>query len=89
MRFRKIVGPIGILANYYQKRQGDNGVVGGIMKRQNPQQSITNYIDVSSTDDYVDKVNKLGGKVVVLKMALPGTGYLVVCLDTENNTFRI
>ena len=50
------------------------------MKRQNPQQAITNYIDVPSIDEYVDKVNKLGGKVAVPKMAVPGAGYLEVCL---------
>jgi hypothetical protein len=35
---------------------------GGMMKRQDPQQQITVYIDVPSVDEYVDKVKKLGGK---------------------------
>jgi hypothetical protein len=34
-------------------------------------------------------VQKIGGKVVVPKMAVPGMGYLAICLDTENNTFGI
>ena len=40
------------------------------MKRQNPQQQITNFIDVKSIDEYSSKVEKLGGKVVVSKMAV-------------------
>ncbi len=31
----------------------------------------------------------LGGKTIVPKMAVPGMGYLAVCLDTENNTFGL
>jgi uncharacterized protein len=64
-------------------------VGGGMMKRQNPQQQITNFIDVKSVDDYSSKVEKLGGKVVVSKMAVPGMGYFAVCHDTENNSFGL
>jgi predicted enzyme related to lactoylglutathione lyase len=68
---------------------GTGGVGGGMMKRQNPQQQITNYIDVPSIDEYAAKVEKLGGKVVVPKMPVLGRGYFVVCLDTENNVFAL
>jgi predicted enzyme related to lactoylglutathione lyase len=40
-------------------------------------------------DEYSSKVQQLGGKVHVPKMAVPGMGYLAVCLDTENNAFGI
>lgn len=50
---------------------------------------ITNYIDVPSINEYSAKVEKLGGKVVVPKMPVPGFGYFAICLDTENNTFAI
>ncbi len=43
-----------------------------MMKRQNQQQGITNYIDVSSVDEYASKVEKLGGKVVVSNMPVKG-----------------
>lgn len=68
---------------------GEKAVDGGMMKRQNPQQQITNYIDVPSADEYAAKVETLGGKVVVPKMPVPGMGYFVVCLDTENNIFAL
>jgi uncharacterized protein len=64
-------------------------VGGGMMKRQDPQQQITNFIDVKSVDEYSSKIEKLGGKVVVSKMAVPEMGYFAVCHDTENNSFGI
>jgi len=64
-------------------------VGGGMMKRQDPLQQITNFIDVKSVDEYSSKIEKLGGKVVVSKMAVPGMGYFAVCHDTENNSFGI
>src|ERR671910_2352841 len=71
--------------------KGNKALGGGMMKRQGPQQPIINYIDVKSVDEYSSKVQQLGGKVHVPKMAVPGMGYLAVCLDTEknNNAFGI
>jgi uncharacterized protein len=69
--------------------KGNKALGGGMMKRQGPQQPIINYIDVKSVDEYSSKVKQLGGKVHVPKMAVPGMGYLAVCIDTENNAFGI
>jgi uncharacterized protein len=68
---------------------GENALGGGMLKRQDPQQQITIYIDVPSVDEYVHKIEKLGGKLCVPKMAVPGMGYFAVCLDPENNGFGI
>ncbi len=70
--------------------KGNKALGGGIMKRQSPQQQgITNYFDVKSVQEYSAKVEKLGGKVISPKMAVPGMGYFAVCTDTENNGFGI
>ncbi len=69
--------------------KGNNALGGGMMKRQMPEQQITNYINVKSVDEYSSKVEKLGGKVVARKHAVPGMGYFALCLDTENNSFAI
>ena len=70
--------------------KGNEGVSGGMMKRQPPQQQgITNYFDVKSVQEYSAKVEKLGGKVIAPKMPVPGMGYFAVCTDTENNGFGI
>jgi predicted enzyme related to lactoylglutathione lyase len=60
------------------------------MKRQdNHHQQITNFIDVNSVDEYLSKIEKLGGKVVASKMAVPKMRYFAICQDTENNRFGI
>lgn len=69
--------------------KGEKAVDGGMMKRQDLRQPITIYIDVPSVSEYAAKVENLGGKIVVPKMAVLGIGYFAVCLDTENNCFAI
>ena len=49
---------------------------GGMMKRQDQHQQITNFIDVNSVDEYSSKLEKLGGKVVVPKNGSTRNGIL-------------
>jgi predicted enzyme related to lactoylglutathione lyase len=69
--------------------EGKPGVGGGLGKRGEPGQRITSYIGVSSIDEYAAKVEQLGGKVVMPRMAVPGWGYLAICFDTEDNMFGL
>jgi predicted enzyme related to lactoylglutathione lyase len=69
--------------------KGNEALRGGMMKRQNPQQGITNFIGVDSIDDYSSKVQQLGGKILVRKTPVSGMGFFAVCLDTGNNSFAI
>jgi len=62
---------------------------GGLMKRRQPGQSITNYVSVTSVAKSSAMVEKLGGKICVHKSAVPGAGYFAVCEDTEGNTFAL
>lgn len=61
----------------------------GVMQRQQPQQTVINYIDVKSVDAHAKEVEKLGGKIKVPKTEIPGMGWFVVCMDTENNMFGL
>jgi predicted enzyme related to lactoylglutathione lyase len=65
------------------------GLGGGMMKRMHPDQQITDYFGVPSVDEYSAEVEKLGGKILVPKKAVPGMGYFVICMDTEKNVFGI
>lgn len=65
------------------------GAYGGMMMRQDPQQPILNYIDVPSVEEYIARVVKLGGKIIMPKSPVPGMGYFAVFLDTENNALAI
>ena len=87
----KIEGfPMPFKSDYLLIRRGDGDAAsGGLKKRQWPDQKTVNYIDVSSTDRCAFRVEDLGGKVVIPKTAVPGMGYFLVCLDTEDNAFGI
>lgn len=73
--------------------KGDNpesaGINGGMMKRQNPEQQITNYITVPSIDDMLVQIQAHNGKILMPKQEISGIGYFALCQDTENNTFGI
>jgi predicted enzyme related to lactoylglutathione lyase len=65
------------------------GVNGGMMKRQNPEHKPVNYIGVESIEEYVKKIEALGGKVIVPKTEIPGIGWFALALDPEGNQFGI
>ena len=88
-KIEKVPGPMDYYFIHTTNEKGEQGVGGGMAKRDNPQDRITNYIDVPSIDEYLAKVEKLGGKVILTKTPVPGFGYLAVCLDTENNAFGL
>ncbi|MBU0527660.1 VOC family protein [Candidatus Micrarchaeota archaeon] len=68
---------------------GDPGVGGGLMKRKGAFHMPTNYIGVPNVEEAAKKVEELGGKIVMGKTAVPGMGYFVCCLDTENNPISL
>ena len=74
---------------YSVMTSGENPVHGGMMKRQQPQQQISQYIDVPALDECEAKVKELGGSVLVPKSPVPGEGFFAVCMDTEGNVFGI
>lgn len=88
-KFNKLPGPMEYYFIETSDENGDKGLAGGMGKRGAPDQKITNYIGVDSVDEYVKKVEEYGGKVLRPKMAVPGFGYLAVCMDTEGNTFGL
>ncbi len=64
------------------------GVNGGMWKKQKGMKPV-NYISVESADDFVKKIQKLGGKVTVPKTEIPGIGWYAVAEDPEGNAFGI
>ena len=88
-KIERLPGPM----EYYEisttNEKGEMGVGGGMAKRNSPADKITNYVDVSSVDEYISKVEQLGGKIILPKTPIHGFGYLAVCLDTENNPFGL
>ena len=74
---------------YWMIQPEEGGVAGGLLPRQNPHHGPTNYIAVESIDDASQKVEELGGKIVLPKQAVPGMGWFAACIDTEGNGFSL
>ncbi len=72
-----------------QDDKGNPGLGGGMMKRQSPQHTVTNYITISSIEEYASKIEQSGGKVIMPKTEIPNMGFFAICLDSENNMFGI
>lgn len=58
---------------------------GGMYKRSQLGEPTTIVIDVPSIDEYLEKVKKAGGKVVLEKQPISDFGFFARIRDTENN----
>jgi predicted enzyme related to lactoylglutathione lyase len=67
--------------------EGEPGINGGLVPRQNPAQPFANTIGVDDVDASLAMVVKNGGQVALPKMAIPGVGWLAYCIDTEGIVF--
>ena len=65
------------------------GINGGIARRSEGDSGAINSVDVPSVDDYVAKIEDVGGSVIAPKRAIPGVGYLAYCKDPDGNVFCI
>ncbi|MFH1328597.1 MAG: VOC family protein [Candidatus Bathyarchaeota archaeon] len=65
------------------------GVNGGMIKKQNPEHKFTYYVGVESVDEYVKKIEELGGKITVPKTEVPNVGWWSLAIDPEGNCFAI
>jgi predicted enzyme related to lactoylglutathione lyase len=69
-------------------KEGEPGIDGAIMRREE-QKTTVNTIDVPSYEEFAQRVEESGGKILTPKMAIPGVGYHSYCMDTEGNVFGI
>ena len=74
--------------NFYAKLFGSacREAVGGV---RDAGLAVADFVRVSSIEDCVERIEKLGGHVIIPKKAVPGAGYFAVCLDTENRAFGL
>lgn len=61
------------------------GINGAVTQRQNAQQPWMNYVDVASIDDAIEQATKLGAKVAMPKMPVPGVGAVAAIMDPQGN----
>ena len=88
-KIEKVTEPLEYYSIETTALSGEEGISGGITKREYPDQKIITFIGVPSVDECIDKVKKLGGKVLELNTDAAGVGYLAIFNDTENNTFGL
>lgn len=68
------------------KDANDQGINGGMMKRQMPGQPFTNYVTVDSIDVMIPTVQSHGGRVALPKQEIGGgMGWIAAFIDPENN----
>ena len=84
-KIERLPGPMEYFNISTKDDKGNNSIGGGMGQRGFPDQKITNYIDVDSIDDYIKKVEELGGKIIMPKTKISRFGYLATFLDTEGN----
>ena len=80
------------LGDYFLIQTGtkeEPGITGGVAGRIKPEDTTAIIFDVESVNEAEKKVIEAGGKIREGKKAIPGVGYLVMCRDTEGNTFGI
>jgi predicted enzyme related to lactoylglutathione lyase len=88
-KIKKFPGPMKMPYWHIDTGGADASPDGGMMERQSTEERITNFVMVPSVDQAVAKVQKLGGKILRQKSAVPHMGYFAVCRDTENNVFAV
>ena len=77
--------------DYWLIRTGEDteaGIDGAIMVRQNDWTTVST-VGVPSLDEFAERIEKAGGKVVTPKQSIPGVGHHSYCMDTEGNVFGI
>ena len=84
-KIEKVPGPMEYYNISTKDEKGNQSLGGGMGERGQPDQKITNFIGVDSIDEYIKKVEELGGKILMPKTTIPGFGYLATFLDTEGN----
>jgi uncharacterized protein len=74
--------------DYYMinTKEDCTGIDGGMMKRKMPGQPFMNYITVSSVDEFMKKIKKNGGDIVMKKTPIGmNMGAIAAFKDTEGN----
>jgi len=71
------------------KDAGENDTMGGLFKRNSPNEGFLNYFSVSSIDASVAKATSAGAQVVTAKQEIPSIGYFAVLKDPDGNTFAL
>ena len=65
------------------------GVNGGMFRKLQPGIRPINYFAVESINDYLAKIQKLGGKVISPKQEVPNVRWIAAAEDPEGSQFAL
>jgi hypothetical protein len=76
--------------DYFFIKTAPGAIAGGLLRRpiEGPR-SWVHYVHVDSLDDTLERLLRLGGKVVHPRTAVPKTGWYVVAEDPQGNIFAL
>ncbi|HXW12287.1 MAG TPA: VOC family protein [Nitrososphaeraceae archaeon] len=77
---------------YWEIKTGEPnepGIDGGLSKRERIGDWTTPFINVPAIDQYIDKIESNGGKIIQPKTSIPSIGYTLLVKDTESNTIGL
>ena len=69
--------------------EDEEGINGGLQKRENKDDGIFNYVGVESVEKTLKKIKENGGEILKPKSPIPNVGYYAVFKDTEGNQLGI
>ena len=69
--------------------EDEEGINGGLQKRENKDDHIFNYVGVESVDKTLKKIKENRGEILKPKSPIPGVGYYAFFKDTEGNRLGI
>src|SRR2546426_1615245 len=73
----------------HKDAQSADDTLGGLYKRNMPQEGFLNYFNVKSIDDSIKSATNLGASVIMAKQEIPNIGYSAVLKDPDGNTFAL
>jgi uncharacterized protein len=75
--------------DYWTVDTGKGKGIGGGLSKKHGTQHVTNMIEVPSVNNYITKIKKAGGKIIMDKTSIEGVGYFANFKDTEGNIWGI
>ncbi len=88
-KFTKMEGPMDYWLISHKDAESPDDTMGGLFKRNTPQEQYMNYILVNSVDESVSKATNLGAKVITPKQEIPNVGWFAILADPDGNTFAL
>ncbi len=73
----------------HKDAQSPDDTMGGLYKRNMPQEGFLNYFSVKSIDDSLKNATNLGATIVMAKQEIPNIGHFAVVKDPDGNTFAL